>query len=120
MVLDNPFIRVVWEDTPENFTQERLRRVKSYFRKKYNSTNVNVVTKSQSLDGEEIKLGLDTNIVDPVYQKKLLKDFMVNENSEISWQRLSKFPDLENHTEKRKSFFIFTFNKTNMECHFKN
>ena len=96
MVLDNPFIRVVWEDTPENFTQERLRRVKSYFRKKYNSTNVNVVTKSQSLDGEEIKLGLDTNIVDPVYQKKLLKDFMVNENSEISWQRLSKLDDRVN------------------------
>ena len=38
MVLDNPFIRVVWEDVPDNFTQERLRRVKSYFKKKYNST----------------------------------------------------------------------------------
>ena len=78
MVLDNPFIRVVWEDVPDNFTQERLRRVKSYFKKKYNSTNVNVITKSQSLDGEEIKLGVDTNIVDPVYQKRLLKEFIIS------------------------------------------
>lgn len=96
MILENPFIRVVWEDSPENFTQERLRRVKSYFKKKYNSTNVNVVTKSQSLDGQEIKLGLDTNIVDPTYQKKLLKEFIISENSEIKWDRLSKLDDKVN------------------------
>ena len=35
--LENPFIRVIWEDIPGNFTKERLRRVKSYFQKKYNS-----------------------------------------------------------------------------------
>ena len=96
MVLENPFIRVVWEDSPENFTQERLRRVKSYFKKKYNSTNVNVVTKSQTLDGEEIKLGLDTNIVDPTYQKRLLKEFILSENYEVDWKRLSKLDDKVN------------------------
>ncbi len=29
----NPFIKVEWEDTPENLTQERIKRVKSYFEK---------------------------------------------------------------------------------------
>ena len=32
---NNPYIRVVWEDNPINFTQERLERVKNYFRKSY-------------------------------------------------------------------------------------
>mgnify|MGYP003345392441 FL=1 len=37
--LENPYIQVIWEDTPENFTQERLRSIKHYFQKKYYSTN---------------------------------------------------------------------------------
>ena len=31
--LTNPFIKVIWEDTPENFTQEKIKRLKSYFKK---------------------------------------------------------------------------------------
>ena len=31
--LDNPYVQVIWEDTPENFTQERLKSVKQYFQK---------------------------------------------------------------------------------------
>ena len=30
----NPFIKVTWEDVPENFTPEKIRRVKSYFQEK--------------------------------------------------------------------------------------
>jgi hypothetical protein len=44
-ILDNPPIQVVWEDYPENFTQEKLKSVKQYFQKKYNTTSVNLVTK---------------------------------------------------------------------------
>jgi len=33
-LLENPYIQVVWEDTPENFTQERIKSVKQYFQKK--------------------------------------------------------------------------------------
>ena len=33
--MENPYIQVVWEDTPDNFTQERIKRVRSYFEKKY-------------------------------------------------------------------------------------
>jgi DNA repair exonuclease SbcCD ATPase subunit len=94
--LENPFIRVIWEDIPGNFTKERLRRVKSYFQKKYNSKNVTVVTKSQSVDGEELKLGLDTNIMDPNYQKTLLKEFIENEKMDVKWANLSKLDDKVN------------------------
>ena len=34
---ENPYIQVVWEDTPENFTQERIKSVKTYFQKKSSS-----------------------------------------------------------------------------------
>ena len=95
--LKNPFIRVIWEDVPSNFTKERLRRVKSYFQKKYNSKNVTVVTKSKSIDGEELKLGLDTNIMDPNYQKSLLKEFINTEKIEVKWANLSKLDDKVNN-----------------------
>ena len=96
MILDNPFVRVIWEDIPGNFTKERLRRVKSYFQKKYNSKNVTVVTKSKSVEGEELKLGLDTNIMDPNYQKSLLKEFINKEKIEVKWANLSKLDDTVN------------------------
>ena len=48
--LENPYVQVVWEDTPDNFTQERIRSVKQYFQKKYSTTNVNVVTKLKNVD----------------------------------------------------------------------
>ena len=34
-ILENPYIQVIWEDIPENFTQERIKSVKQYFQKKY-------------------------------------------------------------------------------------
>ncbi len=94
--LKNPFIRVIWEDIPGNFTKERLRRVKAYFQKKYNSRNVTVVTKSKTVDGEELKLGLDTNIMDANYQKSLLKEFIKTEKIEVKWANLSKLDDTVN------------------------
>ena len=51
--LDNPYLQIVWEDLPENFTQERIKRVRTYFSKKYNTTNVNVVLKTILQTNEE-------------------------------------------------------------------
>ena len=46
MNYENPFIKVTWEDVPENFTNEKIKRVKSYFQQKYNTKTVRVITKS--------------------------------------------------------------------------
>ena len=43
---ENPYVQVVWEDSAENFTQEKIKSVRHYFQKKYQTTNVNVITKS--------------------------------------------------------------------------
>src|SRR6056300_454907 len=76
--LTNPYIQVVWEDTPENFTQERIKRVRTYFQKKYSSTNVNVVTKVKTDEGELQSIDVSMNILDENYQKELIVKFLDN------------------------------------------
>ena len=49
---NNPFIKVTWIDTFENFTPEKTNRVKTYFQKKYNSKNVKIVTRMVSYKNE--------------------------------------------------------------------
>ena len=48
--LENPTIQVVWEDDGDNFSQERVKRIKTYFQQKYNTKNVNVITKIRSTE----------------------------------------------------------------------
>ena len=78
---ENPNIQVVWEDYNENFTQDRIKSVKHYFQKKYNTTNVNVITKVkvQKEDGEQT-VDVSVNIMDTNYQVELLKQFLTSKN----------------------------------------
>jgi len=74
--LQNPYIQVVWEDVPENFTTERIKRVKSYFENKYKSKNVNVITKVKT-DGEELQsVDVSVNILDENYQRELIGKYL--------------------------------------------
>ena len=74
--LENPYIQVVWEDTAENFTQERVKSIRSYFSKKYNSTNVNVLTKVKTTDDVQQTVDVSVNIMDRNYQLELLKELL--------------------------------------------
>jgi len=78
--LDNPPIQVVWEDYPENFTQERLKSVKTYFQKKYNTTSVNLVTKLKKTEEVEDNVDVSLNIMDKNYQHELLKGILESKN----------------------------------------
>jgi DNA repair exonuclease SbcCD ATPase subunit len=74
---ENPTIQVVWEDLPENFTQDKLKSVKHYFQKKYNTTNVNVLTKVKNVDKDTMQsIDVSVNISDTNYQLELLKKFL--------------------------------------------
>ena len=87
-VLENPYVQVVWEDTPENFTQERIKSVKQYFQKKYSTTNVNVVTKLKGVEEEVMQtVDVSLNIMDKNYQAELIKSYLNSKG-------------LEDHTEK--------------------
>ena len=75
----NPTIQVVWEDLPENFTQDKIKSVKHYFSKKYNTTNVNVLTKAKTTNTEETQsVDVSVNITDTNYQLRLIKQFLEN------------------------------------------
>jgi DNA repair exonuclease SbcCD ATPase subunit len=74
---ENPIIQVVWEDLPENFTQDKIKSVKHYFSKKYNTTNVNVLTKAKQTQTEDMQsIDVSVNISDANYQLDLLKNFI--------------------------------------------
>jgi DNA repair exonuclease SbcCD ATPase subunit len=74
---ENPTIQVVWEDLPENFTQDKIKSVKHYFQKKYNTTNVNVLTKAKNVETDTMQsIDVSVNISDPNYQLDLLKKFI--------------------------------------------
>ena len=74
--LENPYIQVIWEDIPENFTQERIKSVKQYFQKKYNSNNINVVTKVNTEDGIQQTIDISANVMDKNYQNELVRSLV--------------------------------------------
>jgi hypothetical protein len=75
---DNPYIQVIWEDYAENFTQEKIKSVRHYFQKKYNTTNVNVITKTKSTDVINQNVDVSFNILDKNYQYELVKSYLEN------------------------------------------
>ena len=86
--LENPYIQVIWEDVPENFTQERIKSVKQYFYKKYNSTNVNVITKVKLTDETQQTIDVSVNIMDKNYQHELVKSFLESKGSEKLYDKI--------------------------------
>jgi len=78
---ENPYVQVIWEDTPENFTQERIKSVKQYFTKKYNTTNVNVITKSKQSEEVTQTVDVSFNIMDKNYQRELIKSMLESKGS---------------------------------------
>ena len=74
---ENPTIQVVWEDLQENFTQDKIKSVKHYFQKKYNTTNVNVLTKAKNVESDTMQsIDVSVNVTDSNYQLDLLKKFL--------------------------------------------
>jgi DNA repair exonuclease SbcCD ATPase subunit len=96
--LDNPYVQVVWEDTPENFTQERIRSVKQYFQKKYSSNNINVITKVKTSDDVQHSVDVSVNIMDKNYQNELVKSIL---ESKSQTQYLSKVMSIDGAVENR-------------------
>jgi len=80
---ENPIIQVVWEDLPENFTQDKLKSVKHYFSKKYNTTNVNVLTKAKNVETETMQsIDVSVNINDAQYQLELITNYLKSKGHE--------------------------------------
>ena len=94
----NPFIKVTWEDVPENFTPEKIRRVKFYFEKKYNAKSVQVITKNltQVQNARLESLEATDNILDPVHQKQLMRDFINDNNIDVKLELIERLDNRVN------------------------
>jgi DNA repair exonuclease SbcCD ATPase subunit len=94
----NPFIKVTWEDVPENFTPEKIRRVKTYFQEKYKGKSVQVITKSLSnINNTRLEsLEVTDNILDHQYQKKLMKDFIKDNKIQVKWELVDRLDNKVN------------------------
>ena len=79
---DNPYVQVVWDDYVENFTQEKIKSVRHYFQKKYNTTNVNVITKTKASDDVTHTVDISFNILDKNYQSELVKTYLTSKSLE--------------------------------------
>jgi DNA repair exonuclease SbcCD ATPase subunit len=86
--LENPYIQVIWEDVPENFTQERIKSVKQYFYKKYNTTNVNVITKVKNTEETQQTIDVSVNIMDKNYQRELIKSLLESKGQEDLYDKV--------------------------------
>ena len=96
---ENPSIQVVWEDFQENFTQDKIKSVKHYFQKKYNTTNVNILTKIKNIDQETMQtVDVSVNITDTNYQLDLLKKFLESKGYE---KNLDKVLELNRMVENK-------------------
>ena len=97
--LDNPYLQVIWEDTPENFTQERIKSVKQYFQKKYVTTNVNVITKVKLVEDDTMQtVDVSFNIMDKNYQIELVKSFLQSKGYDSYTEEVLK---LDNAVENK-------------------
>jgi DNA repair exonuclease SbcCD ATPase subunit len=98
MKYNNPFIKVTWDDTPENFTPEKIRRVKAYFQDKYKTKNVQVITKSltntSNINLESLEAS--DSILDHQFQKKLMKDFIKENQLQTKWELVDRLDNKVN------------------------
>jgi len=92
--LDNPYVQVIWEDSPENFTQDRIKSVKQYFQKKYSSTNINVITKVKTSDEVQQTIDVAVNIMDKNYQSELVKSLLESKNLREQYDDINNIDDI--------------------------
>lgn len=104
-------IRVLWEDNPENYTQERAKLVTKYFTEKYDNLNVQVVFKPKKVvtSEGEVEMTVADNVMDPTYQRKLFKQWLKNTNIDVDWERILRLDDKVNEklSQKRETDYRY-------------
>ena len=98
----NSFIRVDWQDYPENRTLETISRVKTYFAEKYKlpltSIKLNFIPIIKNTAGKVVDItdGLIDNILDSAYQRGLFAEWIKLNNIDIEFERLCRLDDRVN------------------------
>ena len=98
----NGYIRVDWQDYPENRTLETINRVKTYFSQKYEvpktSIKINFIPILKNSAGKVVDIteGLIDNIMDTAYQRRLFSQWVELNGIDIDFDRLCRLDDKVN------------------------
>ena len=101
-ISQNSFIRVDWQDYPENRTLETINRIKTYFSEKYNlsktSIKINFMPVLKNTAGQVVDItdGLVDNIMDSAYQRGLFMKWINMNSIEVNFDRLCRLDDRVN------------------------
>lgn len=112
---EDPHVQVIWEDFPDNFSGEKIKRVKSYFEKKYGSRNVNVITKIKSNNIDTIKDVNNLDILNKDFQKELIVSFINDLGYEKDKDSILEIDDLVNKSMSQSELDYIPFNKWYIE-----
>jgi len=96
-------VRVVWEDAPENYTKDRVKRVEQYIAEKYGVSKVQVIFKPKKQDTEhgQVEMSIADNVMDSTYQRKLFKEWLDGNKIDVDWDRLLRLDDKVNDKLKQ-------------------
>jgi DNA repair exonuclease SbcCD ATPase subunit len=112
---ENAYIKVTWPDTASAFSKESVRRVKEYFKEKYNTRHVIINTKviSNKSDTKLKSLEISESILDLTYQNKLLKEYVKQSNDfpDINYDHLDRLDKKVNEIISQKGERKLKYNK---------
>jgi len=117
MIYKNPYIKVTWQDTHENFTPEKISRIKSYFQKKYNTKYVHIITKviTNDEDTKLASLDISESISDYEYQKMLMKDFIKENKITIDVDLIDRLDNRVNEQLTKQNGGKIKYSKWNIK-----
>ena len=96
-------VRVQWEDEPQNYTKDKVKRIEHYFAEKYNVEKVQVIFKPKKVDSVngEVEMSITDNVMDSNYQRRLFKEWLDNNQINVDWERLLRLDDKVNDKLKQ-------------------
>lgn len=112
----NNHIKVIWEDTLDNHSQVKEKQIEKYFQNKYKTNKVKVIFKPIISKNSELVAegGADASelILDENYQKKLIEQYLIDNNIDINTAHLIKLDnsvniELENYKEQTNRYKKF-------------
>jgi len=112
----NNYIKVIWEDTLDNHSQVKEKEIEKYFQNRYKTNKVKVIFKPIISKNSELVAegGADASelILDENYQKKLIEQYLIDNNIEINTAHLIKLDnsvniELENYKEQTNRYKKF-------------
>lgn len=87
------FIKVIWEDSVENFSTARERELRKYLAEKYATEKINIIYKtignSKNVDVAAENISGDL-IINTEYQHKLMKAYLKERGLDLNWAYLAK------------------------------